>query len=130
MPRSTTWPKGTRGSARFDPVISKRRGIELAHPLDPRRSRPCDSFLALDPDEVAAQHLGHRAGGAGAEERVQHHIAGIGRRHITRCSSASGFWVGWALSPASSFSRSCPVQIGSTQSDRIWTPSFSAFSAS
>jgi hypothetical protein len=48
----------------------------------------------------------------------------------TRCSSASGFCVGWALSPSSFFSRSCPVQIGITQSERIWIPSFSAFSAS
>ncbi len=47
-----------------------------------------------------------------------------------RCSSASGFWVGCALSPAASFSRSWPVQSGITQSDRICTPSFSAFSAS
>jgi hypothetical protein len=48
----------------------------------------------------------------------------------TRCNSASGFCVGCALSPLASFSRSDPLQIGRTQSERIWMPSFSAFSAS
>ena len=48
----------------------------------------------------------------------------------TRCSSASGFWVGCALSPSSLFSRSSPVQSGISQSERIWMPSFSAFIAS
>ena len=48
----------------------------------------------------------------------------------TRCNSPSGFCVGCALSPLSSLSRSCPVQIGSTQSERIWIPSLSDLSAS
>ena len=34
--------------------------------------------LALDPDEVAAQHLGHGAGCAGAEERIKDHVTGVG----------------------------------------------------
>ena len=38
----------------------------------------------------------------------------------TRVSSASGFCVGWALRPVSSFSRSAPEQIGRNQSERTW----------
>ena len=49
---------------------------------------------------------------------------------MTRASSASGFCVGWSLSPFSFFSRSLPVQIGNSQSERICTSSFDAFSAS
>ena len=47
---------------------------------------------------------------------------------ITRCSSASGFWVGCALAPPLRM-RSCPPQIGSTQSERICSSSFSVFMA-
>ena len=36
--------------------------------------------VALDADEVAAERLGDRAGRAGAEERVEHHVAGIAWR--------------------------------------------------
>ena len=49
---------------------------------------------------------------------------------ITRASSASGFCVGCTLWPSSSFRRSSPVQIGNSQSERIWTSSLPAFSAS
>ena len=38
----------------------------------------------------------------------------------TRPSRASGFCVGWALRPPSSFKRSGPAQIGNSQSERIW----------
>ena len=48
----------------------------------------------------------------------------------TRCSSASGFCVGCALSPSAVFSRSEPVQSGISQSERICTPSLSDFIAS
>ena len=47
-----------------------------------------------------------------------------------RNSSASGFCVGCAFLPSSPFSRSPPVQSGSSQSERIWMPSFSSFIAS
>ncbi len=49
---------------------------------------------------------------------------------MMRASSASGFCVGCSLLPSSSFSRSAPVQIGNSQSERIWTSSLAAFSAS
>ena len=45
----------------------------------------------------------------------------------TRCSNASGFCVGCALRPPSSFRRSGPEQIGNSQSERICRSSFSAF---
>ena len=47
---------------------------------DPRAGGLRVDRLALDADEAAAEALGHGAGGAGAEERVEHHVAGIGRR--------------------------------------------------
>ena len=53
------------------------------------------------------------------------------RRRMTRCSSASGFWVGMGLGAGRrpSAARS-PVQIGSSQSERICRSSLSAFMAS
>ena len=44
----------------------------------------------------------------------------------TRYSSASGFCVGWTVTPPF-FSRSCPPQIGNSQSLRICSSSFSVF---
>ena len=46
---------------------------------------------------------------------------------MQRNSSASGFCVGCAFLPSSPFSRSPPVQSGSSQSERICRPSFSSF---
>ena len=48
-------------------------------------------LLALDADIVAAQHLGDGAGGAGAEERVQHHVARIGRAQDHPVQQRFGF---------------------------------------
>ena len=55
---------------------------------------------------------------------------GLEEDRMIRASSASGFWVGWALQPSSSFKRSEPEQIGNNQSERIWTSSLAAFIAS
>ena len=55
---------------------------------------------------------------------------GLVEAMITRCSRASGFWVGWALTPAASFSRSSPVQSAKVQSERIWSSSLAIFMAS
>ena len=49
---------------------------------------------------------------------------------MMRASSASGFCVGCSLSPSPSFSRSAPVQIGNSQSERICTSSLADFIAS
>ena len=97
-----------------------------------RCSRGCGiGRVALDADEVAAEALGHGAGGAGAEERIEHDVARLATRtRMTRASSASGFCVGCSFLPSSSFSRSSPVQIGNSQSERTWTSSLPAFSAS
>ena len=54
---------------------------------------------------------------------------GLVQARMTRCSSASGFWVGCSLAPAASRSRSAPVQSGMNQSLRICWSSFSAFMA-
>jgi hypothetical protein len=55
---------------------------------------------------------------------------GLVEARITRCSRASGFWVGCALAPVSSFSRSSPVHNGSDQSERICSSSLAIFMAS
>ena len=81
--------------------------------------------FALDPDPGAAEHFRHRASRAGPEKRVEHHVAGVRRAEQNTVKQRLGF-----LGPFASFNRSWPVQIGSTQSERIWMPSFSAFSAS
>ena len=46
---------------------------------DARRGRGDIGLLALDADEMAAEALGDGAGGAGAEERVEHDVAGLRR---------------------------------------------------
>jgi len=43
---------------------------------------------------------------------------------ITRARRASGFCVGWVFSPLRVLRRSPPVQIGNSQSERIWQSSF------
>ncbi|MPL60869.1 hypothetical protein SDC9_06431 [bioreactor metagenome] len=53
--------------------------VELAHFLEPLQRHLAIGFLALDADVVAAEHLRHGAGGAGAKERVEHHVARIRR---------------------------------------------------
>jgi hypothetical protein len=51
IPRSTSWPKATRGSARFDPV-TPAHPHPAAAPRDPASAaRLAIGFLALDPDE-------------------------------------------------------------------------------
>jgi hypothetical protein len=59
---------------RAEPRIPFLSVVEAGH------VRPGETLTALAADEVAAKALGHRAGRAGAEERVEHHVAGIGRR--------------------------------------------------
>ena len=86
--------------------------------------------VALDADEAPAEPLRHRAGRAGAEERVEHHIAGREAASMTRASSASGFCVGCSFLPSPPLSRSSPVQSGNSQSERICMSSLPAFSAS
>ena len=63
------------------------------------RSRPGGVVgLALEADPAAAQALGHGAGGAAAEEGIEHQLARAwSPARITRCSRASGFWVGVGL---------------------------------
>ena len=52
---------------------------------------------------------------------------GLDAAMTQRNSSDSGFCVGCAFLPSSPFRRSAPVQSGSSQSERIWMPSFSSF---
>ena len=59
----------------------QRRGVQAAHPVDAVGGDPSVGFFAFNADEVTAEHLGNRSGGAGAKERVEDHIAGVGRRH-------------------------------------------------
>ena len=64
-----------RGHERRD----RRRGHDL-HAGDALFRRSSVFRFALDADEAAAQPLGHRAGGAGAVERVEHQIVRPRRR--------------------------------------------------
>ena len=83
------------------------------------------------PMKERPQALGDGAGRAGAEERIEHEIAGIGGREqharaaAPRASASDG-----SCGRAASFSRSAPVQIGKNQSERTWQSSLPAFSAS
>ena len=69
------------GHARLGALRSgdfQRRTVIGAHPRHPRGGNLAIGLFPFDADEAAAQHLGDGPGGAGAEERVQHDIAGMG----------------------------------------------------
>ena len=80
-PRSTTVPNGMRGSDFLELVTS------MPLPHQPARWRRC-AFAPMRtysasrsmPMKLAAQALRHRAGRAGAEKRIEHHVARLGRR--------------------------------------------------
>ena len=55
---------------------------------------------------------------------------GLVEAMMMRASRASGFWVGCTFLPSSPFRRSWPLQIGNSQTERICTSSWEAFSAS
>ena len=76
--------------------------------------------IALDADEVPAEPLRHGAGGAGAEERVEHDVARLATPPGSRAPAAPpAFASDAALPPSPSFRRSSPVQSGNSQSERI-----------
>ena len=77
-PASTSEPKGTRGSPRLPVLIVERRIRRRLDRGDARLGRGDVALLALDADEVAAEPLGDGAGGAGAEEGIEHDVAGLG----------------------------------------------------
>ena len=108
----------------------ERRGRQRPHSVDARLRGRRIVGVALDAEPAPAQPLGHGAGGAGAEERVEHQVAGVGGGEQHAVSRASGFCVGCALRPAASLSRSGPAQIGKSQSERICRSSLRAFMAS
>ena len=87
-PRSTTQPKGMRGSARLDLVTSITSLSGRLDFGDAGARHIGIGLFALDADEVAAQPLGHRAGGAGAEEGIQDHIARLGGGERSRGAAA------------------------------------------
>ena len=55
----------------------EHRFVERQGRVDPLLRDIDIGFFALQPDEVAAQPLGHRAGRAGAEERIDNDVAGL-----------------------------------------------------
>ena len=116
--------------------------ITLARPLAPRQIQPASLDLRLGEKAYRVRASFLPGPGEPVSRKLDslklHEIDLRGRsgpdawaaaRPAARCSSASGFCVGWALSPSSVFSRSWPEQIGISQSDRIWMSSFSAFRA-
>ena len=115
------------GRHRRDRVASAAARPRRCAPAPPRR-RPASRS---SPMKIAAEPARDGAGGAGAEERVEHEIAGVGGRRAAR---------GRAAPRASASDGSCgrrrpsaaraPVQIGKNQSERAWQSSLPAFSAS
>ena len=67
-------------SARFGTAVSQRLGAQRLDRRDPLQRRRDIDVVALDADEVPAELPRHRARRAGAEERVEHHVARLGRR--------------------------------------------------
>ena len=106
-------------------------GVERADRGDARLGDRAVFRLALDADEAPPQPLRHRPGGAGAEEGVEHDVARPGRGDEHPVQQRLGLLrrVRLVAGPGSSAVRA-PVQSGIIQSERICTPSFSAFIAS
>ena len=70
------------GDARLGALAGHHGEVGLRqrpHGVDALRGGVDIDLLALDADEMAAEPLGHRAGRARSEERVEHHVAGLGR---------------------------------------------------
>src|SRR5690606_18867913 len=59
----------------------RQRGfVQRQFLLDALERDAAVAFLALAADPLPAEALRHRAGRAGAEERIEHHVARLGRR--------------------------------------------------
>ena len=130
-PRSISAANGTRGASR---AVTKGASAGASSGFD-RGDALFRGFgitrVALAADESAAELLGHRAGGAGAAERVEHQVVEPrADDSSTRASSASGFCVGCSFLPSRPFSRSSPVHRASVQSERTWMSSLPALSVS
>ncbi len=104
---------GTRGSLR----LRARRRRPRAAAASPRR---CGRGglgvlgLALDADEVAAERAGHGPGRAGAEEGIEDHVAGIGRRQDHARQQRFGFLgrcAAWRPCRPSGAPRRCRAQM-------------------
>jgi len=80
-----------------------------------RRVLDQDPVLDVEPPVVPVPKKGSRTVSPGFVDAIR-----------MRCRSASGFCVGCALRPPSSFRRSGPEQIGNSQSERICRSSFEA----
>ena len=66
---------------RFDALHRGQRAfVERQRRSDPFVGDRDIILLALDPDPFAPETLGHRPGGPGAEERIEHHVALVGGR--------------------------------------------------
>ena len=123
------------GDARLA-ALGRRAATTSAGPAattrgDARPRRVGIGRVALDADEAAAEPLGDRAGGAGAEEGVEHDVAGLASRPASRGAAAPPASAsGAACARRASFSRSPPVQSGMNQSERICRSSLQAFMAS
>jgi hypothetical protein len=87
-------------------------------------------LVALDADEMAAQPLGGRAGGAGAEEGVQHDVAGPGRGQQHPVQQALGLLGRMGLVAVVVLDPLLAGAQGQVQSERIWVSSLKAFRAS
>ncbi len=78
-PASIRLTKATRGSARLPVITARSASGQRPDGVDALPRGVDIDLLALDADEMAAEPLGHRAGRAGAEERIEHDVARLGR---------------------------------------------------
>ena len=67
--------EGNRGSDRFPRAVSSPAGGAGSIRREARLGGGDVIGLALDPDEAAAEAFGDRAGGAGAEKRIEDDVA-------------------------------------------------------
>ena len=78
-PRSTSQPKGMRGASRGLGVASEVSASAAATAARRSSAEADVGGLALDAEPAPAEPLGDGAGGAGAEERIEDHVARVGR---------------------------------------------------
>ena len=70
--------EGDLGGAALALHRGERAFVERQFLLDPLERGVAVIAFALAADPFAPQPFGHRAGGAGAEERIEHHVAALG----------------------------------------------------
>ena len=118
-PASTTLAKATRGSLRRVGAVATASVGKRLDRVDALARGGGVSRIALDADEGAAEPARDRAGRAGAEERIEHEIAGVRGREQHAREQRLGLLRRMGLAARRRPSAAPrPVQIGRNQSER------------